>query len=257
MLRIEVSEEGRAALPAIDLDDAVIVIGSEPDARVRLPAGTPGARVDGNRWRTAVASGEIGDGVTLELGAYRVKLSPSPPGAVAASPQRTESLARELIRAMLGTNAAPTLEIVRGPLAGARRMLAPPESTLVIGRGDEAGWIIADEELSRVHAEVRRGWDGMRVVDLGSKHGTKLDGAAVGASGAALRDGALLELGALAIRFRDPAEQHLGGPARVAEAPVASPPAAGAVARASTLPFYAAIAILLVAVAALVWLIGS
>ena len=39
MLRVEVSEEGQAALPAVDVDDAVVVIGSGTAARIRLPAG--------------------------------------------------------------------------------------------------------------------------------------------------------------------------------------------------------------------------
>ena len=275
MLRIEVSEAGQAALqPAIDVDDTSIVIGSIASARVQLPAAAvrpEHVRIEGMRWRaigrvtvagTVQEGGDIGEGVTLELGRYRVKVSPSPPGAIAASPQRTESLARELIRQMLGTHAAPALEIVRGPLAGAKRMLAPPESTLVIGRGDEAGWIIADDDLSRVHAEVRRGWEGIHIADLGSKHGTKVDGAVVASS--VLHDGALIELGKVVMRFTDPAEQHLRGPSH--RPPVVSPPpriaslAAPVVderPRASPLPFYAALAILLLAVGALVWLLGS
>jgi len=182
VLRIEVSEEGREALPAVDLDDAIVVIGSAADARVRLPATVADAEhvlVESGRWRArarvviegeardAGSTGDIGDGVTLRIGTYRLRVQPSPPGAVAMPPQRTESLARELMRSLLGTNAAPTLEVERGPTVGDKRMLAPPESTLVIGRGDEAGWCVLDEDLSRTHAEVRRGWDGTRIVDLG------------------------------------------------------------------------------------------
>jgi hypothetical protein len=220
-------------------------------------------RVEGTRWRAiapvtvegaAREVGEIGDGVTLAIGAYRVKLAPSPAGAVAATPQRTESLARELVRSMLGTGGAPTLELERGPAVGARRMLAPPESVLVIGRGDEAGWIIDDGDLSRAHCEVRRGWDGVRIVDLGSKNGTNVDGRAVGGEGASLHDGASIELGKVVLRFRDPAERHLRGEARV---PRAAEIVEGPQPRASALPFYAAIAIILIAFAGLVWIVAS
>src|SRR5437868_2663453 len=78
-----------------------------------------------------VRAAHVGGGETCGLGRYRVRVEPAPAGAVAASRQRTEGLARELVRAMLGANAAPTLEIGRGKVASA-------------------------------HAEIRRGWDGTR-----------------------------------------------------------------------------------------------
>lgn len=292
MLRVEVSEAGHAALPAIDLDEPIVVIGSGADARVRLPASAAApahVRLEGGRWHAlapvivdgasceAGAAGDIGERVELALAGYRVCVAPAPPGAIAAPPQRTESLARELMRSLLGDDAAPALEVERGPVVGAHRKLAPPESVLVIGRGDEAGWILLDGDLSRAHAEVRRGWDGTRIVDLGSKNGTRVDGAPVEAGGMLLSDGALVELGKVALRFRDPAESHLrgGAPAasatavaspsalradRASAAPLrpAAPPAAAASpaqTRTSALPFYAALAIMVAALAGLVWVL--
>lgn len=295
MLRVEVSEAGQEALPAIDVDDAVVVIGSATNARIRLPGGAAErehVRVEGNRWRAlapvrvdgiARDSGEIGDGITLELAGYRLRLAPAPAGTTASPAQRTESLARELMRGLLGNGAQPTLEIERGPAVGAKRALAPPESTLVIGRGDEAQWIIADKDLSRTHAEVRRGWDGTRIVDLDSKNGTKVDGARVTREGMPLRDGCLVELGPIVMRFRDPAEKHLLGEApafralgaaeakRAAEAKQAVEAKRAAErgpaalrgssepepARGSPLVFYAALAIMLLALAGLVWVLAS
>jgi len=256
VLRVEVSEEAHPALPPIDIGDAAFVIGSSPTARVRLPANAArpehvrvyaGHGTSAPRWRMASASGELGDGHVFEIGHYRVRVSPAPDGAAATPPQRTESLARELVRSLLGANAAPSLEVERGEHAGAKRALAPPESVLVIGRGDAAGWTIPDSDLSKTHAEIRRGWDGVRVVDLGSKNGTRVDRERVAETGADLRDGALLELGKLALRYRDPAEAHLGAPPRVAPKP-------GRRAHASA-GFYVAIAVAALAVAALVWLL--
>jgi hypothetical protein len=313
VLRIEVSEEGQGALPAIDVDDAVVVIGSGAAARVRLPvrdaaAGGPSARgavatehvrVEAGRWyalgpvrvdgvpRDAGDTGDIGGVVTLELGAYRVRIAPAPSDAPASTVQRTESLARELMRNLLGTAGAPTLAIERGAHAGAERPLAPPESTLIIGRGDEAGWIIADKDLSRMHAEIRRGWDGTRIVDLGSKNGTQVDGDRVGPEGMALRDGCVIELGPIVMRFRDPAERQLQGEApalralaaaeqRVAaarrgKAPTDELARAGPASRSSTrssipsrsvrrgnpIIFYTALAIMIAALAGLVWVLAS
>jgi hypothetical protein len=279
VLRVEVSEEGQGALPAIDVDDAVVVIGSGTAARIRLPAGAverEHVRIEAGRWRAAAAvevggvaktSGDIGDGVTLALGGYRVRIAPAPADAVAAPVQRTESLARELMRNLLGGAAQPSLEIERGPAPGSKRELAPPQSKLVIGRGDEAHWLIDDKDLSRAHAEIRRDWDGTRIADLDSKNGTKVDGDKVTRDGMALRDGCIVELGPVVLRFRDPAEKYLQGDApafrplaaqakRVAPATAASP-APTPQPRPSKLPFYAALAIMLAALAMLVWIVST
>jgi hypothetical protein len=313
VLRFEVSEEGQAALPAVDVGDAVVVIGSAVDAHVRLPAEVAEPRhvvIERGRWRASAAvgvegtprdgggrtevgsasrrreaadhpsarepdagdatrrEGEIGDGVVLAIGRYRVRVAPAPEGSAATPPQRTESLARELMRSLLGAGAAPSFEVERGPTVGAKRVLAAPESTLVIGRGDEAGWIVLDADLSRTHAEVRRGWDGTRIVDLGSKNGTRLDGVAVDGNGAALHDGALVELGTLTLRFRDPADARLRAtpatgvatPAAkrivapvTAAAPAAPTPSTALPSRA---PFYLAIFVMVTALTGLVWILA-
>jgi hypothetical protein len=260
VLRATVREEGQQALPAVDVDDAVVVIGSGPGARIRLPARVGSAssilpehvRIEGGAWRALGevrvdgmprASGAIGEGVELAIGAYRVQLAPAPAGVAPAPPQRTESLARELMRSLLGDGAAPTLELLRGPGAPSKRMLQPPESRLVIGRGDEATWIILDNDLSRAHAEIRRGWDGTRIVDLGSKNGTKVDGTRI--TDAPLHDGAEIELGKVTFRFRDPADRQLRPAAPLAAAPR------------SRAPFFAALAVMALALAGLVWILST
>lgn len=235
MLRVEVSEDGRPPLPAIDIADPRFVIGSGSTARIRLPAAV--ARAEhvviemsagvgaGSVWRSAEGSGALGDGHTFQIASYRVRVAPAPAGSQPTPPQRTASLAREMLRGMLGVDGAPSLTVERGPLAGAKRALPPPEAAIVIGRGDDAQWIFDDPDLSKRHVEIRRGWDGVRAIDLDSKNGTRLDGQPLGE--AELHDGALLELGKLALRYRDPAERHLdASPLPVAE-PLRTPPARG------------------------------
>jgi hypothetical protein len=251
VFRVEVTEEGQPPLPPLDLDGN-FVIGSGPDARVRLPVAVAEAahvRIEGNRWTSADGQGDVGDGHTFTIGPYRVRVAPAKKGTKPSPPQRTESLARELMRNLLGTAGAPTLEILEGPLAGAKRPLAPPESTLVIGRGDEAGWNIADDDLSRAHAEIRRSWDGTQLVDLDSKNGTRVDGETVDKID--LYDGAVIELGKLKLRFRDPAD--LRPRAATAPAPTKRP----AVQVPSRAPFYIALAIMLAALAGLVWILSA
>lgn len=261
LVRVEVREDGHEPLPAIHLAPP-FVIGSSVTARVRLPAAVAKpehASVEDGRYILDGASHDIGTGATLEIGAYRVTLSPAAADAAATPPQRTESLARELMRSLLGTAGAPTLEITSGPLAGAKRPLPPPDSTFVIGRGDEANWIIADDDLSRTHAEIRRTLDGVTIVDLDSKNGTKVDGESIDGA-TPIRDGAEIKLGKLAFRFRDPSEQQL---AKLAPAPAtpkvsrAAPPAATPPRRPSALPFYGALVLMVVALAGLVWILSS
>jgi predicted component of type VI protein secretion system len=266
--RFEVREAGREPLPALDLGDDLVVIGSGASARVRLPAEAARevhVRIERDAWiaiadlvadgkpRKAGDGGPIGDGVELELGGYRVRVMPAPADAPASPPQRTESLARELVRGLLGAGAAPAFEHERGPGSGGRRELPPPEVTLVIGRGDEAGWVILDEDLSREHAEIRRGWDGVTIRDLDSKNGTRIDGERVDGV-VELHDGARIELGNCLLVFRDPAERHLRGepPARTRMSlpgPKLQPPSP------SPLPFVIAAAIAGLAAVGLVWIL--
>lgn len=270
MLRFTVSEVGRTELPPVDLDTPRVLIGSSPAAQLRLPAEVVRAEhavIADGRWvalapldvdgaaRVAGDSGAIGLGVVLAFGAFRVAIAPAPAGSVAAPPAHTASLARELVRGILGANAAPTFVVEAGPVRGAKRILPPPVSTLVIGRGDEAAWVILDEDLSRTHAEVRRGWDGVTITDLGSKNGTKLDGVTI-TEPTALADGMTIALGKVVLRFSDPAERHLRG----GETKAASPRAIRA---APPLPapapwtFVIAAAIAGLAVAGLAWVLAT
>jgi len=279
MLRFEISEQDHGALPPIDVDDDVVVIGSSTAARIRLPAEVARAahvQLSRQTWtllaesklgglvRAAGDSGAIGHGIHLELGKYRVRVTAAPASAVATPPARTESLARELVRNLLGDGAAPILEIERGTSAGTTRVLPPPEATLVIGRGDEATWVILDEDLSRAHAEIRRGWDGVTVVDLGSKNGTRIDGVAVGDTPVELHDGATLTLGAVVMRFHDAAERHLRGetlepkPVAARASPVVGAPRPVVRAtRPSPWSFVAFAAIAGLAVVALIWILAT
>lgn len=273
MLRFEIGEQDHDALPPIDIADDVIVIGSGEAARVRLPvevAREAHVQFDGKTWtllaeakvgglvRAAGDSGALGHGIVVELGKYRVRVSSSPAGAQAVSLQRTASLARELVRSLLGDGAAPTLEIEQGTGAGTRRSLPPPEAAFVIGRGDEATWVILDDDLSRAHVEIRRGWEGVTAVDLGSKNGTRVDGRKLGGEPALLRDGARLTLGGIVMRFRDPAERHLRGePAVDDRSSMYAPPTTPSASGPSRWPFVVFSTIAVLALAALIWILAT
>lgn len=232
MWRVEVIEIGRTPLPPIDIDGEELLIGSAEGCQLRLPArAVRGQHLQLRRLATrplrlawiarhpleldgeakiAGASGEAAEQITVVLGGYRLQISEAEASSVPTSPQRTESLVRELVRNIMG-GAPPRLVVEEGPAIGSSRTLAPPDSRLTVGRGDEADWVILDEELSRVHAALVRTWDGVRVVDLGSKNGTLVDGEPVppGEQGRALRDGARLTFGDVVVRYHDEAETYL------------------------------------------------
>src|SRR5687767_12746752 len=52
----------------------------------------------------------------------------------------------------------------------------PPSGELIIGRGPEAGLRLGDDLVSRAHAQLLAVPDGLRLRDLGSRHGTQVNG---------------------------------------------------------------------------------
>jgi len=75
------------------------------------------------------------------------------------------------------------------------------DDAATIGRLPDCAVPLSDPQSSRQHAEVRRGPDGFRVVDLGSTNGTTVNGTLVGEQ--LLRDGDVLGVGNTAIRYEE------------------------------------------------------
>lgn len=82
---------------------------------------------------------------------------------------------------------------------GRRVPLTDAEAT--IGRLPDCAVALSDPKASRHHAQVRRGTDGFRLVDLGSTNGTTLNGMTV--SEHLLRDGDEIGIGNTSIRFEE------------------------------------------------------
>ncbi len=75
------------------------------------------------------------------------------------------------------------------------------DEAATIGRLPDCAVPLSDPQSSRQHAEVRRGPDGFRVVDLGSTNGTTVNGTSVGEQ--LLRDGDVIGVGNTAIRYEE------------------------------------------------------
>jgi DNA-binding response OmpR family regulator len=81
---------------------------------------------------------------------------------------------------------APFLVAPTGELRGERWQLS--DDPFVIGRGAECDIVVADRQVSREHALIRRTSSGYLLEDLGSKNGTHLNGVKI-KSAAILQDG--------------------------------------------------------------------
>lgn len=89
----------------------------------------------------------------------------------------------------------PLIIAQSGPVVGQRWALT--QSQLLIGRDPDCDIVIADRQVSRHHALLKRVADGYVVEDLGSKNGTHLNGVALHGP-QPLQDGDLIQVALVA-----------------------------------------------------------
>jgi predicted component of type VI protein secretion system len=160
-----------------------------------------------------------------------------------ATPQSTRALAGALLRDALAgrePTAGPRLVRVDVPAAA-----TPLREGLTIGRGSGADLRLAEPEVSRRHARVVSAGGGLAIRDLGSKNGVALNGAPLRGGAAPLREGDVVDVGAVRLRVTG-----LGEPAPPA-APCGGPEPLAADLPARARPSLAAALALLAAAAAL------
>ena len=75
------------------------------------------------------------------------------------------------------------------------------ERDAVVGRGSAAGLRISSRRVSRAHCRVHIDGETVRVRDLGSRNGTFVNGAGVGAEDAEVPVGAILSVGGVALKL--------------------------------------------------------
>jgi hypothetical protein len=137
--------------------------------------------------------------------------------------ESTASLARRLVAAREGRPAdVPRMLIQGGPYHGRELLLERQEQPYRIGRSASCHLVVADDDMSREHAEIVRRWDGVFLRDLDSKNGVLLDGQRL-AGERRLTDGEVVEMGQTRLMLDDPRDRQLrrvqdGAP------PVPSPP---------------------------------
>lgn len=87
--------------------------------------------------------------------------------------------------------------LLSGGSAGTEYEMDAPRVSL--GRGDEATWTFSDEAMSKEHAALEFASGAIRLRDLGSMNGSRVNGADTKA--ADLKNGDRFELGGLAFEF--------------------------------------------------------
>lgn len=93
--------------------------------------------------------------------------------------------------------------VVAPPSGGPERTVVLTAPVTVLGRGQEADVQVADTGVSRRHAELHLEPGGVRLLDLQSTNGTRVNGRRV--SDAVLADGDRVELGGTALVYRQDA----------------------------------------------------
>ena len=88
--------------------------------------------------------------------------------------------------------------------------------SMLVGRARDADIVLADGSVSRRHARLTAIEGGVRVEDLGSQHGTFVDGKAVCAGGAVARAGAVLRAGSTLLLVSDDVDAHAAPMRRIA-----------------------------------------
>lgn len=228
----ERSGDGSPPLDALyELDQDRILIGRGGGADVRLPHAsvsirhatieqrggryviidhgtTNGTLVDGIRIvpdRPKV----LRDGDELTIGAFVLSFKEGVPISSSPTLERTASLARRLLRGVLGPNApeGARITITNGPDQGRSFPIPPPPARLVIGRGDTCDVPLADADASREHVELIVDLDGVVARDRSSKNGLLINQRRVLEKRLSDRDE--LFIGSTFIVFDDPADSAL------------------------------------------------
>jgi S-DNA-T family DNA segregation ATPase FtsK/SpoIIIE len=92
------------------------------------------------------------------------------------------------------------LAVVHGPDAG--RSIELTTGRITLGRSAEADVMIADPLLSRIHAEIWSDGDVVRVRDLGSTNGTRVDDVPTDPAGTPVVSGAMITMGDTRLALR-------------------------------------------------------
>jgi DNA-binding NtrC family response regulator len=113
-------------------------------------------------------------------------------------------LADEPTRSFAWSSVAPdTTRVLVFWDTGSTAAVLEPGKALVVGRGDDCDVQVLHPSVSRRHAKIHGG-PPIRLEDLGSSRGTRVDGELVGTAGVSLASGQIAELGGAMLLVQEP-----------------------------------------------------
>jgi pSer/pThr/pTyr-binding forkhead associated (FHA) protein len=227
-IRFTIFPQGEESSPStidFDLDKIVIGRGAVCDLRLPHPAvsyshatvevdggrytirdsgSLNGTKVNGSRippdYRHPIRSDDV-----IEIVDFKIVPTLSVPMQGAHSDERTETLARELLRSEAASLGAARLEVVEGPDAGAALDLPmDPGARVRIGDSEECEMRITGEEASGIVLELSNGISGWHLEST-SGDVTLGDGRR---RSVRLADGQMISLGCTRMRFLDPLDAY-------------------------------------------------
>ena len=170
-----------------------------------------GTTINGRRLTPSVAQ-TLSVGDVLRLADVELVLEgEGQRGERAAATESTATLARRLVSDLFGARRraeVPRLIVTDGPARGHELAFGIVGCRYRVGRGNGCHLVVADDDMSREHAEFERRWDGVFVRDLGSKNGVLNRGERLAVE-ARLSDGDVLRLGQTTLRLEDPEDRYL------------------------------------------------
>ncbi len=212
-----------------------------------------GARVEPGQPRPLAPGDRVG------IGAFELEVA-ALEGDDAPAGESSISIARRMVAEVLGVLGPgaqhPTLAVIDdGAAAGRALAVAEVGRRYVVGSDPGCDLVLADPSVAPAHLRVRRDYRGVTVADLDTGYGLYVNDHFV-AGERGLRDGDVLAVGKLRLRFADPAELYLRRLEQVPTPEAESPPAAPARPRGRGEWIVVAVAALLAAaaVAGMVWL---
>jgi serine phosphatase RsbU (regulator of sigma subunit)/pSer/pThr/pTyr-binding forkhead associated (FHA) protein len=98
----------------------------------------------------------------------------------------------------VGRSGMPSLKVIAGEQP--RRVFPLVKPTTLIGTHPTSDIVLVDPRASRTHARIEQSADGVSIEDLGSKHGTRVNGVRLSVP-RSLTDGDLIEIGRYQLGF--------------------------------------------------------
>jgi pSer/pThr/pTyr-binding forkhead associated (FHA) protein len=227
------SASGEAGQIDFEFEQARVAIGRSPGSDVRLPGlavsethatielsgdhytlrdagSTNGTRLN-DELLVGTRTHSLQTGDEIRIAEFTLTFSDGPLTHRPTAPEHTASLARRMLRELIGTESGasepPFLRVIEGPDAGTVLNFGEPPSRVLIGRSAQADLVLRDVDVSRSHIEFARDVDGITARDLESKNGLDVNGKRVRER--RMRHGDVVRIGATVIVYQDPVEQAL------------------------------------------------